>query len=167
MEESIKLAVFMIFVWKNKNFNCTFDGLIYSVFVSIGFAMLENILYVFDGGLRTALLRALLSIPGHVAFSVFMGIFYSYAKKAEVDGFKGKSKRLRRTGLLVASLIHGLFDFCLSVNNEIFVIVFVALVVVLDISMFTIVKRESRNDDFIDDSSEQQIENTSDFTDWN
>ena len=165
VEEWSKYFFLKLFTWKNKNFNCTFDGIIYSVFVSLGFAMLENVLYVLRGGLKTALLRAALSIPGHVSYSVIMGLFYSYAKKAEVQGKEASSKRLRRAGLLLSSIVHGLFDFCLSVDNEIYIVIFAILVVVLDVSMFAIVKKESKNDEYLED--EVIEERNTDFVDWN
>ena len=167
VEEWSKYIFLKLFTWKNNNFNCTFDGIIYSVFVSLGFAMLENVLYVLQGGLKTAMLRAVLSIPGHVSYSVIMGLFYAYAKKAQVQGNNLLSKRLRLAGLLLASVVHGLFDFCLTVDNEIYIVVFAVLVVVLDISMFAIVRKESKNDDFLEEEEKVIEERNTDFVDWN
>ena len=77
VEEGLKFLVLYFVTRRNKNFNCLFDGLIYSVFVSLGFAALENVLYVTEYGFEVAILRALLSVPGHMFFAVLMGYYYS------------------------------------------------------------------------------------------
>ena len=75
-EEFSKWFFVKTITWNNKEFNHIYDAIVYSVFVSLGFATLENIMYVFEGGIGTALLRAVLSVPGHVFFGVFMGYYY-------------------------------------------------------------------------------------------
>ena len=77
VEEGLKLFVLVWVTREHKEFNCLFDGLIYSVFVSLGFAALENVLYVLEYGFGNALLRAFLSVPGHMFFAVMMGYHYS------------------------------------------------------------------------------------------
>jgi RsiW-degrading membrane proteinase PrsW (M82 family) len=64
-EEGFKYLLLRYRTWKEPNFNCTFDGVVYAVFVSMGFAIIENIKYVFAYGLGTALIRAVTAIPGH------------------------------------------------------------------------------------------------------
>ncbi len=80
-EEFFKYILMRKRTWKEIFFNCSFDGVVYAVFISLGFAILENFLYVFDGGIVTALIRAVTAIPGHARFGVFMGIFYAMAGK--------------------------------------------------------------------------------------
>ena len=70
----------MIVIWRNKNFNEPFDGIVYACFIGLGFAGIENIMYVFGndtvgGALTTGVMRALLSVPGHFLFAVIMGYF--------------------------------------------------------------------------------------------
>lgn len=77
IEEGFKWLALIIITKNNKNFNSLFDGVIYAVFVSLGFAGVENILYVLDYGWTTAVLRALTAVTGHVFFGVMMGYFYS------------------------------------------------------------------------------------------
>ena len=79
MEEGTKLYFLKRRTWDHPAFNYRFDGIVYAVFVSLGFAAYENILYVFQYGLSVALPRALLAIPGHMSFAVFMGVFYGRA----------------------------------------------------------------------------------------
>jgi Predicted membrane protein len=96
--------------WKDPNFDYRFDGLIYAVTTSLGFAALENILYVFRGGLSVAVMRAFTSIPGHATFGVVMGAFYGRAKRAEHRGSRFASFILRLFGLFAAILLHGFYD---------------------------------------------------------
>lgn len=89
VEEGLKFLVLYLVTHKNKNFNSLFDGIIYSVFVSLGFAVEENILcYVlpeyfeigFTGALEISALRAFLSVPFHTFFAINMGVYYSQWK---------------------------------------------------------------------------------------
>ena len=80
VEEGTKFFFLYRRTWRDPNFNYRFDAIVYAVFVSLGFAAFENIKYVFNYGLSVALPRALLAIPGHMGFAVFMGFFYGRAK---------------------------------------------------------------------------------------
>jgi RsiW-degrading membrane proteinase PrsW (M82 family) len=86
VEEGTKFLFLNIFSWKSIHFNCLYDGLIYSVFVSLGFAISENILYVYSYGLQTAFLRAFTAIPAHVCFGVVMGAYYAKARMLANQG---------------------------------------------------------------------------------
>ena len=74
VEEGAKFAMLKRRTWNDMNFNYRFDGIVYAVFVSLGFAAFENIGYVLGYGLSVAPARALLAIPGHMCFGVFMGL---------------------------------------------------------------------------------------------
>ena len=109
-EELGKYFVLRLITWKNKNFDHSYDAIVYSVFVSLGFAALENVLYVFTNGVGTAILRMLTAVPGHACFAVFMGFFYSKAKYAQLTG-KKKSYRINTLlSLIVPIIIHGIYD---------------------------------------------------------
>ena len=86
VEELSKWLVIMIFVWKNRNFDYRYDGIVYAVSASLGFAALENILYISLFGTGVAFGRALFSIPGHTTFGVFMGFYMSRAKASMLAG---------------------------------------------------------------------------------
>ena len=79
-EELSKFLMFMILIWRDKNFDEYFDGIVYASFIGLGFACLENIEYVFAYGFATGVVRALLSVPGHFLFGVVLGYFLSMAK---------------------------------------------------------------------------------------
>lgn len=111
-EELCKFAVLLWYAYRKSDFNEPFDGIVYAVMVSMGFATLENIMYVLDGGISTALLRMFLSVPAHASFAIIMGYFVGMAK------FRGgEALALMVTGLLAASVLHGFFDFFLFLDN--------------------------------------------------
>ena len=115
-EELCKWAFFMLVIWRNKNFNEFFDGIVYAVFISLGFACIENIMYVFNTedfieAFHTGVLRALLSVPGHFLFAVIMGYFLGMAK------FKPESRsKYLMLSLLCPILAHGLFDYLIMLG---------------------------------------------------
>lgn len=145
-EEGAKYFLMRKKTWNNPNFNYTFDGIIYAVFVSLGFAGFENIGYVMGYGLSVAPARALLAIPGHLAFSVFMGFYYARAKTAFLDGNRGAQKAYERLALLVPVFLHGFYDACAMTGTSFATLLFFIFVIVVDIAVFRVVRHESRTD---------------------
>ena len=145
-EESAKYFLMRLRTWKNPNFNYTFDGIVYAVFVSLGFAGFENLGYVMGYGLSVAPARALLAIPGHLAFSVFMGFYYSRAKTAFLDGNRSMQKTYERLALIVPVFLHGFYDACAMTGTALSVLLFFVFVVAVDIIIFRVVRHESRAD---------------------
>ena len=109
-EEMGKYTVLRLITWKNKHFDYSYDAIVYAVFASLGFAAIENIGYVFDGGLSVALMRMFTAIPGHTSFAVFMGFFYSKAKFASVTGNTSDYKKYNALSMIMPIIIHGLYD---------------------------------------------------------
>jgi RsiW-degrading membrane proteinase PrsW (M82 family) len=145
-EEGCKFIAMRLFTWRNNEFDCNFDGIVYAVFISLGFAALENIMYLQSYGLSIAFQRAILSIPGHMTFDIYMGHHYSKAKKALLYGRSGESRKELMLALLIAVLLHGFYDYCLMSSHEILYYVFFAFVVLLDIVSIKTVKKEAAND---------------------
>lgn len=145
-EELSKYLFLRIRTWKNPNFNYRFDGLVYAVFVSLGFAALENVLYVFQYGMGVAVSRALLAVPAHMAFGVFMGIFYGRAKVCEAHGDCRNCKRNLMIGLLSAIILHSFYDACVMVENDIAMIIFIVFVVLMYIIVINKVRHEANTD---------------------
>ncbi len=112
-EELCKFVVLFLLIWRNKNFNEYMDGIVYASFVSLGFACLENILYVFGSGFGTGVMRAVISVPGHFLFGVLMGYFFSLAK---FD--KSKRPLYLLLSFLVPAIAHGLFDWLLMITEH-------------------------------------------------
>lgn len=80
-EEGFKYLLLKNRTWYSPAFNCQFDGVVYATFVSLGFALWENIGYVLRYGFGTAMVRAVTAVPGHACFGVFMGAWYGLAKR--------------------------------------------------------------------------------------
>lgn len=111
-EELVKFLAVYIYPFKRNAFNEPVDGIVYSVMASMGFATLENILYVFELGIGTGLLRMFTAVPAHAAFGVVMGYYMGLAK---FD--KENRTKLLAKGLLFAILLHGAYDFFLFQEN--------------------------------------------------
>lgn len=109
-EELGKYLVLRFITWRNRHFDHSYDAIVYAVFVSLGFAALENIGYVTDNGIGTAILRMLTSVPGHACFAVFMGYFYSKAKYASLTNKKGMCAVFKLLAIFVPTIIHGIYD---------------------------------------------------------
>ena len=106
-EESFKLLALWLVLRKNPYFDEHFDGIVYAVCVGLGFAALENVLYVVgaeENWFSVAVTRALLAVPGHYAFAVLMGYYYS------VYHFVDHSSRTAACILLVPVVAHGVYD---------------------------------------------------------
>jgi len=107
-EEGCKLAMVLLYAFRSRHFDDPFDGIVYAVMVSMGFATLENIGYVMNGGYATAILRMFLSVPAHACFGVLMGYYLGLAK---FDAGRRPLHLLRSLAWPV--LFHGAFDFFL------------------------------------------------------
>ena len=112
-EEGSKYLMLRFYAYRNKAFNEPFDGIIYSVMISMGFATLENIGYVLEFGFRTGILRMFLSVPSHAAFAVLMGYHVGLAKFDKPRAVQHIIK-----GLILAIFFHGAFDFFLLLQNN-------------------------------------------------
>lgn len=145
-EEGTKLIFLKLRSWNHPAFNYRFDGVVYAVFVSLGFAALENVQYVVNYGLSVALPRALLAIPGHMSFAVFMGVYYGRAKLLANRGDYEASRRSLRTGWLCAVFLHGFYDACAMIATAWSSILFLVFVVVTFSLAFRTLKRESATD---------------------
>ena len=148
-EEGFKYAVLRWRTWRNPEFNCQYDGMVYAVFVALGFALWENIGYVLMFGMQTAVARALTAVPGHACFGVFMGVWYGIAKRYDLYGEFDRSRRARRLCVCIPALLHGCYDFIASLESEVFVLVFLAFIVAMFITALRIVKRLSARDQYM------------------
>ena len=110
VEEFSKFIFIRGVLYQNENFNEPFDGIVYSVMVGMGFATLENIMYVLDGGFGVGFLRMFTAVPAHASFAVLMGFFLGKAK------FGSNSLFYSGLALLSATLLHGAYDFFFFLN---------------------------------------------------
>ena len=148
-EEGAKYILLRRRTWRSDAFNCQFDGVVYAVFVSLGFALWENLGYVAMYGLSTALVRAVTAVPGHACFGVFMGAFYGMARRYANYGYERASKNCRRLAVLVPMALHGIYDFIAS-SEDASEWVFLIFVAALFFVTSRMVKKLSRGDMYID-----------------
>ena len=105
-EEGAKLLVLWLLLRKNKYFDEHIDGIVYAVCVGLGFAVIENIMYVVssDNWAWVALMRALLSVPGHYAFAIMMGYYFA------LYYFVDHSRKNAFLMFFVPFMAHGIYD---------------------------------------------------------
>jgi len=125
-EELFKFLALFIIVWKSPSFNEQFDGIVYAVFISLGFAAVENVLYVTEGGYQTAMLRAVTAVPAHAVFGITMGYYFGIARRYA---------ELRRSYLFravaVPFLLHGIYDFLLMAGQGWLLLLFIPFLLYL------------------------------------
>ncbi|MDA3910637.1 MAG: PrsW family glutamic-type intramembrane protease [Bacteroidales bacterium] len=125
-EETSKYLVLLMLVYRSTHFNEKFDGIIYAVFVSMGFALVENIMYVVSGGEGVGLTRALTAVPAHAIFAIAMGFHLARAK------FSAR-KRYRHfaLALLVPITLHGTYNYIIMSETNYLLFTFVFYVFLL------------------------------------
>jgi len=124
VEEFLKFSAFYLGAYRKSEFDEPMDGIVYSVAASLGFATIENLVYVAMGGIIVAVLRAVLSVPGHALFGATMGYYSGLAKFNPRE----ESKLLAR-GVLLATLYHGLYDICITTEPLLFFLVVIPLMI--------------------------------------
>ncbi len=117
-EESIKLVTFLLVIFKIKDFNEWFDAIVYAGTISLGFAAVENFFYVLSGGFVTAVVRAVISVPGHLIFGITQGFFLSFAK------FSRPKNLFILLALASAIALHTVFDYLLFKNSFLSLLIF-------------------------------------------
>jgi len=110
VEESVKYLAVRAKAYHSSNFNEVMDGIVYGVAAGLGFATVENVLYVLGfGTISTAIIRAFMSVPSHAAYAGIMGFFVGMAKPFSQRS-KQHERRLIVTGIIIAILLHGFYD---------------------------------------------------------
>lgn len=121
VEESFKFLFFYLYIWRQREFDEMYDGIIYAVFISLGFATVENIAYVVSTGLSTALLRSLTAVPAHALFAVVMGYYLGIARFAKPQ----YSRKYMRLGFITPVVLHGIYDFILFSQKIYLLVLFI------------------------------------------
>ena len=143
VEETVKYLATRLGSWKYQGFNYRFDGIVYAVSAAVGFALYENIMYVASYGLATAIVRAFTAVPLHAFCGVFMGVFYSYSKKASIQGKSPAKWTL--LALIVPMIIHGIYD-TFAFLGEAGTVPLLVFVVILYIAAIRTINKCSRED---------------------
>lgn len=118
-EELMKYLVLRLYNYPHKEFDEPYDGIMYGATVALGFAALENILYVFNAHnpWDIGLTRMFTAVPAHATFGVIMGYFVGKAKFLHGEG---KPWLIRLWGLLAAVFLHGLYDYFIFMASPLF-----------------------------------------------
>ncbi len=145
VEETVKYLAMRLGSWKYQGFNYRFDGIVYGVSAAVGFAVYENIMYVAMYGFQTAVVRAFTAIPLHAFCGVFMGVFYSYSKKASILGINGAKTLYTILALIVPMMIHGTYD-TFAFLGETGTIPLLIFVVILYIAAISTIRNMSKAD---------------------
>lgn len=121
-EELAKFTMLWLLLRKNPFFDEKFDGIVYSVCIGMGFAGIENIMYLIqsDSWISLGIVRALFSVPGHFLFAVLMGYYYSLYHFG-ID----RSNKTKAMILAAPILAHGIYDgilFSIDVDESLAVI---------------------------------------------
>ena len=114
-EEFAKFLMLWLLLRKNQYFDEKMDGIVYAVCVSLGFAALENVVYLFsnvESYLSVGIARAIFAVPGHFCFGILMGYYYSLAKFYPKTSLKNKF-----LVLIAPVIVHGLYDSILFVMD--------------------------------------------------
>jgi RsiW-degrading membrane proteinase PrsW (M82 family) len=152
IEEACKWIMVYFVGYHHKQFNELYDIIVYAVFVSLGFAFYENLVYIFaKGQVSTAIIRALSAVPGHACDAIFMGYYLSMAKYFRMKKRKDLEKRNILLSILIPTVLHGIYDFCIMSRLTLFMVVFIIFIVYLDYISIKKVMEISKNNKNIED----------------
>lgn len=162
VEELIKWLVLFFITFKNKNFNSLFDGIVYSVFVGVGFAFVENVRYGIVDGWDFFILRTVTNLPAQVTFAVIMGCFYTLWHTYKIA--KTSEKKLNENGkievkkpfysapfiilsFVVPVLIHGIYTFIRDFSTStVAMVIFYTFIILLYVVCFVLIHKLSAAD---------------------
>lgn len=151
-EEGVKF-IFLQTVSRNDAFDCTFDGIVYAVCVGLGFAVLENVLYVFGSatesltaGMATGVLRSVTAVPMHCCCAIYMGFFFGQQKLHEAQGDRALASKDQLYSLLVPILMHGFYDFGVSSEYPFVIQVTFGLMITMYVLAYYRVRTSSAGD---------------------
>lgn len=152
-EEYMKRQVVLKYVYFNPVFNEKLDGIVYCVMSALGFATIENVMYVvfrFSDVESVGLYRAILSVPAHMLFAITMGYYLSLAKYSSTPE---KSNYFYKKSLTVPVILHGIFDFILMSGIELLMLLFIPFIIymwITNLKKLNMYYNESKNEYYED-----------------
>lgn len=144
IEEFFKWIFLYIFAYNDNEFDELYDMVVYGAFVALGFAAIENVMYVLTGGVEVGFLRAISAVPGHAFYGVFMGYYLGLAKLSIINNREDLRLKNMALSLIVPILLHGIYDYLALSGNEVLVIIFLVFVVVLYIMAIKKIKKTAK-----------------------
>ena len=144
VEEVTKWFMIYKISYDQEYFDQYFDIILYSVFVGLGFACFENIIYVSTSSqaLQTALLRSITAIPGHACFQTIMGYFLGNCK----FNLNGTFKKNLTLSIVVPTILHGIYDYLLLSNNLLFLLIYFIFIIILFVVTVKKIKQSIKYD---------------------
>lgn len=147
IEETSKWFFTYFLTKNNKEYNYSFDIIIYASFVSLGFATFENVLYILASNrLDVAIIRSFTTVPGHLFFAVFMGYFLLKAKAITNQKHHLKVHLYKILSIIIPTLLHGFFDFCIMIKSINLILIFIFFLALLYLSSYFFVETLSEKD---------------------
>jgi hypothetical protein len=157
-EEACKYFTFKWIIFHDREFDNTYDGVIYGAASALGFATLENIMYVFmdDNALSVAIMRAVLSVPMHAITGIFMGYYFGISKYRKYNNVQANTHP-ERPAYIFSVILHGFYDFIVTVpgiyeDSSFINVLSMVLTALVMIGIYTLMgitirraKRESHN----------------------
>ena len=147
IEEVSKYIVITIMCFKNKFFRNPYDALMYAVCISLGFAFIENIMYINNFGIGVAISRAIFSIPAHASFGIIMGYYLGVSKLCKENSNDSYSALMRYCAFFIPFIFHGFYDYLLNFNTESIYIIFLVYVIIMYVFVIFLLFRLNKVDD--------------------
>lgn len=131
IEEICKWFIVYKITYNNKEFDHIYDAVVYCIFTALGFATIENLLYVYIGGVGVGLARAISAIPGHAAFAIIMANYYGNAKLAKVNNDHKKETTNLILSVFVPTIAHCIYDYLLLTDHFLILIIFLVFLIAI------------------------------------
>ena len=147
IEEISKYIVITIMCFKNKYFKNPYDAIMYAVCISLGFAFIENIMYISNFGIGVAISRAIFSIPAHASFGIIMGYYLGVSKLCKDNKNNSYSALTRYSAFFIPFIFHGFYDYLLNFNTESIYIIFLIYVIIMYAFVIFLLFRLNKVDD--------------------
>ena len=144
VEEFSKWLIAYKISYNDYNFDEFFDMIIYCVYVALGFAFFENLFYVYSYGITTGIVRALLAVPGHACDGMLMGYYLGLAKINKVNNRNNQSNKYLFLSILIPTITHGIYDYLLSLNGIIPIIIFIVFIIIMYIYVIKNINKISK-----------------------
>ena len=129
IEEAFKWFMVYMGTYNDREFNHIYDAIVYSVFVALGFAALENIFYAIEGGINVTLLRSITAVPCHAINAIIMGNYLGLAKMNQIKGNKKEVTKNIILSIALPTIAHAIYDFCTYAEVKWFLFIFIIYII--------------------------------------
>lgn len=143
VEEFCKWIMAYKISYNDEDFDELYDAILYSMFVALGFACFENLLYVYNNGIGTGIMRALLAVPGHACDGMLMGYYLGISKINALNNKNDLKIKNLVLSITVPTITHGIYDYCILSQKTIFIIIFFIFVICMYVYVLKQIKKIS------------------------